>query len=433
VGCNIGIISQYLLDAGIADRVTGIELFSETVSNSLRQNPRFTLIEGDIARLDLDARFDVCIYGAVHHHVLGRYGLGKSISVLQKITNACSQTLFLETGHLAEGARWPWQREMRRYFRSDEEHMYYLLSSIEHSIDDFHIVGRYWIHGIRRWFVKIDLKPFERRKLKWPTDTRICLRDEGSALFGRTFGSRNQTLVPSTEDQAKDSPTLFRIGRSVEGQKLFLKHHVHSPAASLKELTICMQMSQHWAVRCLGLSGETPALVFPFIAAFQNIDQVRDESRKLRRCIADRLLALHAEAKQTPVHIEAQTLLPCHSPVTLLETCDFGQNNLLIVQHEGAVKILVVDFEQQSCRYGWRNRMHLARMLFQLGQHRFRASFEFALGASRLLLLLIQYQFLPIKARIRDRQPALLSLLVTEFRSKTGAIMGRVLRLVGYE
>ena len=75
VGCNNGITSAYMLDAGKAREVTGIELHAETVERALREHEAFTLLEGNVVELDLGGQYDHVIYGAVHHHILNLFGL----------------------------------------------------------------------------------------------------------------------------------------------------------------------------------------------------------------------------------------------------------------------------------------------------------------------------------------------------------------------
>ena len=85
VGCNNGITSEYLLDAGKARHVTGIELHATTVEESLRSRPDFSLIEGNVVDIELEQNYDHIVYGAVHHHILNLHGLGAAIATLQKL------------------------------------------------------------------------------------------------------------------------------------------------------------------------------------------------------------------------------------------------------------------------------------------------------------------------------------------------------------
>ena len=48
VGCNNGITSQFLLNSGMATRVTGVELHASTVDESLMSHPNFDLLDGNI-------------------------------------------------------------------------------------------------------------------------------------------------------------------------------------------------------------------------------------------------------------------------------------------------------------------------------------------------------------------------------------------------
>src|SRR5690606_16398339 len=143
------ITSEWLLRSGVAKRVTGIELSKSVVEHSLLMNPRFQLIVGDVTRVASYGYNDVCVYGAVHHHILHEYGLDTAIRTLKYLAKSTRSTIFFETGQLCEIGRWPWQRTLRRYFSSDEAHFNYLLASIEDRVADIKVIGRYWIHGVR--------------------------------------------------------------------------------------------------------------------------------------------------------------------------------------------------------------------------------------------------------------------------------------------
>jgi SAM-dependent methyltransferase len=430
VGCNEGITSRYLLETGKAYNVTGIELARGTVSPSLLTDPRFTFLEGDITAIEVPDRYDVCIYGAVHHHVLGQFGLGVAVSVLQKLAAKCERTLFLESGHLSEGGRWGWQREMHQYFRSDEEHLHYLLSTIEQLVKKFQIIGRYWIHGVRRWYLKIDLHPFEQRRLGGicPVDS---MPQASTSSFGRTFGSRHQQLVRNASVAAAESPTMFWLAVDKHGKQVFLKRHVHRPAAAIKEYIIGQQVKHEWAVRPLGASDEFGALVFPYVSESTNLATAGLEADEYRETVTKLLLKIFEDAKRTMITMDEKLLLPLAAPKSLLDVCDLNYNNILITKSNDGIALRVIDFEQQGSSYRWRNRLNLAVSLLRLRRRMVRAVLEYALGVLGLLRHLVISQFRRPEQRIRDRQPALLSVVVTELRSHTGRLTGQLLQLSG--
>jgi len=225
VGCNNGITSQYLLERGIASRVTGVELLATTVDESLQQDSRFSLIEGNVAELEIKQTYDVCIYGAVHHHILNFHGLSAAVATLQMLAAQSDRHLFFETGQISEGGRWDWQRAMRRYFRTDEEHFFYLLRSIEHLIDDFAIIGKFWIHGARRSYLRIDLKPRAERTAPGVPASTVTLPEDIDGPFVRSFGSKNQRLSRTDDLENSDSPTVFSVTTDADGSKQFVKGH----------------------------------------------------------------------------------------------------------------------------------------------------------------------------------------------------------------
>ena len=425
VGCNYGVTSRYLLENGKAGQVTGVELHAHTVAPDLRRDSRFTLVEGNIAEIMPDGRFDYVIYGAVHHHVLHFHGLTTSISTLQKLAGACSRSLFFETGQLSEGGRWGWQRSMCRYFRTDEEHFFYLLRSIEHLVDEFSIIGRFWMHGIRRCYLKIDLKPVSRRV---EIESSAVPSDAGGPWV-RSFGSRGQSLSPAGEDGSDDSPVLFWSRTQDDGMHVFCKRHLHHPIAALTERFLGSQIPFDWAVRPVGPNARADTLVFRNLWPSAKVIDMRMAPAAVRRDLADQVLHSFADAGTfRPEQVDG-VLLPKRAAASLLDLCDFNPNNCLVVAEDGTDRVYFVDFEQQSTRYRGRNRLHLARILWSLGQYRLRATLEFVLGWCALLGLLLRSQALPIDSRIRMRQPSILSIVTVGIRTRVGAAAKSVLRI----
>ncbi len=432
VGCNNGITSQFMLEEGVADTVTGIELHATTVENSLLENPRFNLIEGDIAKLELSDNYDVCIYGAVHHHILNFNGLGIAVQTLQKLAMHTNRILFFETGQISEGGRWDWQHAIRRYFRTDEEHFYYLFSSIEHLVESYSVIGKFWIHGIRRTFFRIDLKPRSERVIPViPAKVNGAPTDTDTRLI-RGFGSRDQRLVSADDPAEKDSPCMFWIRDDSATSKSFVKQHRHRPAAAILEWQIGQAMTNDWAVRPEATTELPGSLEFPYMEGASNISAFFNAPDDERRSIAEQLLRIFSDARKIAPNLTARVLLPAPKNSSALDLCDFNANNFLIVNQGDALAVRVVDFEQQSCQYSARNRLHLASMLSSLGQFRLRALREFMLGYVGLLVHLIAFQAKPIETRVRWRQPSALSVLVAELRTRAGAGTRFVLNAIGY-
>ena len=430
VGCNIGLTSEYLLNCGVARKVTGLELLADTVADKLKRDPRFTLIEGDVVSTPLEQSYDVVIYGAVHHHVLAHHGLSVAVASLQKLAACTNRTLFFETGHLSEGGRWYWQPTLRRYFSTDEDHIHYLLSSIEHAIEDFKVVGQFLIHGIRRPYLRIDLKPRENRRPDPVAAASINAVAEQPAM-GRTFGLPVQQLALSTAPECRDSPTRFAAAQSSSGQKLFLKRHLHRPNVAAREAAIGLQTTRRWAVTCIGTLDDGETLVFPYLDGGRTVDQLATEPRTARIRVADQLLRIFREAEDTLIELSQRPLLSYTGKKTLLDLCDFSIYNVVVIQESGSLAVRVVDFEQQSINYRWRNYLHLRRMLLALGCRRFQATAAGARGIVTLFGQLLRNQLLPMEQRIRHRRVSLASVAVTRIRNLSGDILRYILNTVG--
>lgn len=431
VGCNQGITSQYLLDCGRARRVTGVEFHEATVDESLRVDPRFELIEGDIVDIDLQDRYDVIVYGAVHHHILNVHGLTAAVATLQKLARQCDGQLFFETGQIAEGGRWPWQRAMRNYFRTDEEHFFYLLRSIEEFIEGFESIGEFWIHGIRRSYLRIDIgqstayRDFEQNTAReiWPALRR--------GPYVRTFGSRQQSLRPETEVAVDDSPVFFWTTEDDGVAGKFLKQYRHHPISALAEYAIGRQIEEDWAVKPVGITESPCALVFPLLKGAVPISSFARAPSPVRRKLACQVLAIFEDARRTRIDFQSGYLLPTGSSPRLIDLCDFNANNLLVESVDGHDIVRVVDFEQQSANYAYRNHMHLAQILWRLRQHRILAVTSYISGFAVAVWLLLRSQSRSFSDRVRARQPSLVSLVVADMRSLGGRLLGAVLRLIG--
>ena len=425
VGCNKGITSQYLLKTGKASHVTGVELHAETVDAALREDARFELIEGNVAELELDREYDVCVYGAVHHHILNFYGLTAAIETLQKLATHTNRTLFFETGQIAEGGRWGWQRAMRRYFRTDEEHFFYLLRSIEHLVEDFSVIGKFWIHAARRSYLRIDLKKPDERG-----DGRVAafVREPGARTegpLGRSFGSRNQCLSPAAD--ASDSPTWFWSA----GDSLFIKQYRHHPVAAQAEYDIGRSIDADWAVTATGTTDEPGSLVFPLIEHDGNALDAGRLPASTRKRLAGELLDIVRDAGAVQPGLPSGVLLPAADSASLIDICDLNPNNVLLQPSGDSVRLKVVDFEQQGVHYSYRNRLHVSKVLRVLKQRRLRAATEWLMGVGTGLLQLLRYQLRPQDARIRDRQPSAASVIVAESRSVSGRLLHRLLSAFG--
>ena len=426
VGCNNGITSAYMLDAGKAREVTGIELHAETVEAPLREHEAFTLLEGNVVDLELGGRFDHVIYGAVHHHILNLFGMSAAIRTLQKLAVHCDRHLFFETGQLGEGGRWGWHAPMRRLFRTDEEHFFYLVRSIEHLITGFEVIGTFWLHGIRRQYIRGDMREGQdevRRDLEpWP--------ERADGPWVRTIGSRDQQLQCVDDSTMSESPTNFWIAKSAE-PPLFIKKHVHLPIAADAEWAIGSQVDRDWAVQPLVRLEPDGAVAYPYIDDASSVIDLRAAPEAERRRLAATVMGIYRDACELEVDPPSGLLLPGSGMARLVDIIDLNANNFLVTRTAGQDIVQVVDFEMQSTRYASRNRIHIGKLLMALRQRRLKATILLLLGYAGVAYNLVVFQFSPFARRVAMRQPSLASLLVADVRTWAGRALGKVLRLVG--
>jgi SAM-dependent methyltransferase len=420
VGCNRGLTSQYLLEAGTIGKAIGIELERTTVMPSLRTDPRFTLIEGNISNIEISQRFDIIVYGAVHHHIVRNYGLGAAINILHRLTDHCDRHLFFETGHITEGGKWEWQRALRRYFRTDEEHIFYLLKSIEERVSDFEVIGKFWMHGIRRWLIRIDM----RRGQSAVSTSNRTKRHSSDEDYIRTFGRRGQRLISKSTDR-HDSPTEFSIIKC-DGKRFITKKYLHHTGVPAQEYAIGQTVVHDWAVKACSI-GPDGILTFPYIDG-TSLRDVKNRAPLEQYSIASQLLRIWKEAKATRICASNSLLIPIHQTTSLLDVVDMNVNNI-IISHVGKSPVVrVIDFEPHSNHNLWRNRLHFARMMSALGRNRLWAIRMFIAGYWSGLAYCLTYQLRGIKTRIANRQPSLASILVAESRT----LMGGVIRTIPF-
>jgi SAM-dependent methyltransferase len=427
VGCNNGITSRYMLDRGKSLHVTGIELEASTVEPDLIQRDNFRLLEGNVTDLDLEGSFDHIIYGAVHHHILNLYGLSAAIRTLQKLVAHCDKHLFFETGQLGEGGRWEWQTPMRRNFRTDEEHFFYILRSIEHLISGFEVIGTFWIHGIRRHYLRIDVR---KGAVAAPAGERIAWPKSVAGPYVRSRGRHDQKIHKAEAPAETDSPSHFWIA-DCEDAPLFIKKHAHMPIAAEAEWSLGMQVDENWAVRPVARVGADDTLAFPYLRDAIPLSDLRAAPKVERRRLAAQIAEIFRDARQLEVIVPAKVLFSSRSTASLADVVDINPNNLLVVRDNGNNDIRVVDFEIHGIHTASRNRIHFAHALWLLKERRAYAALQFVLGWAGIVAGLISYQFTPFARRVTDRQPSLSSLIVCDFRTFAGKTLRAVLRPIG--
>lgn len=419
VGCNQGVASQYVLDAFPAQtiRATGIELSRTTVSPALLANPAFSLIEGNICDVSLTDRYDVVFYGAVHHHIVRDKGLGSAIGAFIKLVDHCNETLYFETGHLGEGPRWEWQHAIRRYFSSDEEHVFFLLRCIEDKIKTFSVVGKFLLHGAPRWLLKIELKPFTERPGK-------SLVHRTELRYVRTFGSRSQELIKRQENGVF-SPVEFGI----EGEgdsRVFIKRYIYDQAVARRERMLAQQADAAWAVKPLGEMDASGALYFPFIDGL-TLSSAGALPKSARAFCANKVLCIFRECHAIRVPDASHAvLIPASKSSALIDVVDMTVNNFMYSEAQGKPALWMIDFEPHSNHNRFRNCRNIAQVLWHLREKRFLACILWLQYAAGSVRCAVEYQFKGVDQRIRDRQPAIGALLLIRCRNWIEGCLVRV-------
>lgn len=115
IGCNRGELCQALLTYG-ASAVTGVDLLPVT-SGFLVSRPRFRMIEGDVAQVELPPS-DVTFCLSVLHHVLGHHGWDTYEATLRKVFQS-APVVFLEIGMPSEKGRFYWKDRILERFQTD--------------------------------------------------------------------------------------------------------------------------------------------------------------------------------------------------------------------------------------------------------------------------------------------------------------------------
>lgn len=429
VGCNQGITSRYLLDVGKASAVTGVELYRSTVEPALLSHPNFELVEGNIVELELTKDYDYIIYGAVHHHVLQHNGISVALETLRKLAARCKRSIFFETGQLSEGGRWAWQRELSRYFRSDEEHFFYLLRSIEEFIEGFEVVGMFPIHGIRRAYLRIDISAHAAHV--GLSSNRPRWKGELDGPFGRHFGSDGPSLQKIDCDRGSESPNYFWLSPAAGPERKFLKQYRHHPQSAQLEWIIGRQVMQGWAVRPESFLESDRTIVLPYLENTASVPDFRFASKERREKLAADVIRIFDDAHSCNVELPPDKLMSSKNRARLIDIVDLNANNLLVVTKQGAASIRVIDFEKHGENNADRNRLHLGRMLLSLRVRRIYAIACIFSGVLGIGLQLVRATTYPLQKRIANRQPSLWSLVQVAVRSATGRLIGRLLAMFG--
>ena len=374
VGCNRGYFSRALLDHGLVEAVDAIEPSREQVDPALVADPRFSLHVGDAAEFGFEHRYHAVVYCAVHHHVFGHRGYNAAMQLFRKIVSSCDRFIFFETGHFLEGSRWYWQREMRKTFHSDEEHLGALLQAIGPRLERVNVIGRHRMNGVKRYLLRIDLLPADTPQA---TQTTAASADAAPALtpltrYRRTVGWSAQQLVEVGVNDARTTAemnvhegTEYTLCKHAEtGDRMWCKKCLSDPFLELREQRIAEQVDDPRFIRPVGRHPEL-GLVFPYVEG-EKLSDVDLRACSNREAFLDSLFDIHAYARDTEVTPGELDLDPRERGVArkLIDVIDLNAANILVRREGDELHLAgVIDLEYFRNHNAARNGMHLARLV----------------------------------------------------------------------
>lgn len=427
IGCNAGDIGLTLLRTGKASYIHGMDLDQAVVEPTLMSHPNFSFQQGDIAESDSLPEADYAVYSAVHHHVLHQHGLTAAIRCIGLIARSTERAVFFETGQISESSYWPWQSSIRKYFRTDEEHYAYLLSSLDGAISEVELLGKIRIHGVYRWFFKLSLCPRSNRPGELDSNFSAS-HSSSSQLYIRSWGSRKPGIFEIPQQGNVDSPCEFSCSEQT-GSPLFLKRHIHRPFYSRLEYELGIQVTQPWAVQPIEFLPGTAEICFPFISHENRvgIDSIPNSDRPR---LANQVSQIFQEAKDIKITLNTDSWRFRNTFGCLLDVCDINPNNVLFNYENKSIEIHIVDFEPQGTKLRYRNKLNQAEILRRLRHSPLRAFFLAIFGYLIFLSELIRGHFHPILARVKSGIPSLGSLIYAEAATFCGWRLRRLLDLL---
>lgn len=372
VGCNRGYFSRALLDHDLVGAVDAIEPRADQVEPTLLADSRFSLHAGDAAEFPFEERYHAVVYCAVHHHVFGHRGYNAAMHLFRKLVQSCDRFIFFETGHLLEGSRWYWQREMRKTFHSDEEHLGALLQAVGTRLERVNVIGRHPIHGVNRYLLRIDLLPLDAgaddATKSEPMDLRPLRR------FQRTVGRAKQRLVEvASQGDLQDAQgegslyegTAYTLCTGADSEtKFWCKKYLNDPFAELREQRVAEQVEDERFIRPIGRDPEL-GLVFPHVEA-QKLSDIKLREIRNKEAFLDSLFDVHAYARSKDITPGDLDLHPEQRGQTrkLIDLIDLHAANVF-VRREGDDLFLVGIFDLEYFRNhnAARNGMHLVDLI----------------------------------------------------------------------
>jgi len=378
----------------MAQNVDAIEYKADTVDPHLKTNPKFSLFEGDVIHFKFDKVYDMAIYGAVHHHAFGLHGYNAAMQFWNALVDHTETRIFFETGQLAEGSRWYWQRTIRSIYNSDERYIGELLTAIGPRFKSVSTIGRYSIHGVRRCLLKIELWPRQTNAPAAAENTEKGI--ECSEVLWRTVGSKRQKLQSARKpaSQGLFEGVRFGIGATTDGHKVFCKKYTAGNMQAF-ESSIGAQIKDPRFITAEGESNDH-GLIFPLIEGTPLVEITRDEIPD-KNYIKNQLLSIRQYAIEKKIEIDFSG----KKSYRLIDLVDMHPSNCFVIK--GSQNIRLFDLEFYSTQNASRNEYKLAQSILRLGPWDAASIAGFMISAIRYGIYLAKVPFMPIEQRIEAR------------------------------
>ena len=369
IGCNAGYFSRALLDGGLAQTIDAIEYDPSIVADDLKNDPRFSLHSGDAINFSFKQTYHITVYGAVHHHLFSLHGYERTMQFWSEVVNHTESIIFFESGQIAEGCRWYWQRALRKYYSSDEDYFADLIYSIGPRLKEVRLVGCYWIHGVPRWLLKIELWPLDQSVAQTHEETHI----QPEASYRRTIGSVDQRLILANDIQNSNvhEGVLFLVGETADGRRVFCKKYIMHEKEK-QEFKIVNQIRDPRFVMPIGRSNST-GIIYPYVD-LPILASVSRTSVKNKVAMSQALLSLFKYADEKHITVEFGGT----RKTRLIDAVDIHASNIFF--DESDTSFQVFDLELYSLANRPRNQLHLVKMLYRWGARDLRTLTAIALS-----------------------------------------------------
>lgn len=368
IGCNYGYILRAFLEKAMVDVAHGVELHGDVIDPWLINNKKFRLFQTDITKLNFDRAYDLIIYNAVHHHVIGKYGKRVATETWHNIIDHCNKYLIFETGLISETGEYYWKDELIRLFGTDEFYLTSLFHSIGPRLDKVKKIKKLKIHGTKRSLYKFALHP---------TGSDYDLKRYPKEFFGhmystdpnyhvvmklqRTVGSHNQELVNISDHEVHredlwDETDFYLIQKNNSQERFFCKK-IHDPYKQMREFAIHMNIDYPKVLSPIEVSNKF-GLVFPYLswAPLTKIDFSNIENKEQ---LAQEIKAFYDFARVFKIDLGILNPTKSWRKTALTDIVDLHANNFLVlVNKKRVLDWRVIDME---CYYNYtrqRNSRH---------------------------------------------------------------------------